>query len=261
MHQVIGPPPGTAREIPRSESAPAEFPDSIQYGLLTLKAPPDFRPDHPGAGLPNVIRYPQAGLSVALGPLLNASAWSQDTGRWAVVADNGSLHFVAVCDDERPQFPDALPGSCEPWPGSRYGAHQAAAERNAERLRFAVVPLEWTIAVRNLRHPRFAPPRPPGLELPAAVAALIQELPIDLQARATGTPGEFSLMVSQTIHITDSKGDVGGDLAAALDFLADETDQAATAIRQRLTLPASPLRGPHTRPGEVAATPVGLDVG
>lgn len=99
------------------------------------------------------------------------------------------------------------------------------------------------------------------LDVPAAVAELIQELPIDLQARGTGTPGEFALQVSQTIHITDSTGDVGGDLASALDYLADETDQAATAIRQRLTLPASPLRGPHTRPGEVAATPAGLDVG
>lgn len=126
----------------------------------------------------------------------------------------------------------------------------------AERQQaFALELLESAVWLRNLPDDE----TPPTLEVPAAVEELIDELPIGLQARGTGMPGEFALTVSQTIHIADSEGDVGGDLASALDFLAEETGTAAMAIRQRLAPSPIPLRGPHTRPSEAPAAAIELE--
>lgn len=136
--------------VPAGE-LPAEFPDNAPFGLLTVHPRKSFTPGDCRAGLPSDAPGIPGGLLPQLVPFVNGSKWSQDSTRWAVVLENGCLLLVYTFGLDRPRYPDALPRICEPCFGSKMDALQIAWQRNAERLKTAVVPREWTVVVRNLR--------------------------------------------------------------------------------------------------------------
>lgn len=216
--------------IPLPGDRPAEeFPDDAPFGLLTVRPTTAFRPGHFRDGLPSSTQGIPGGISPDLAVTINSSKWSAGATRWAVVADNASIHLIYVRGYERPTHPDALPRECEPVYGSRDEAREIAYRRNAERMQVAIVPAEWTIVVRNLRNPRFNG-SDDGVTLPHAVVDLLPELPDYLRLKASGKPGE--LLAQLWRNFTFSVGDSPArQVIAALEEIAEDILQAADRMK------------------------------
>lgn len=208
---------------------PAEFPDNAPFGLLTIRPTTAFRPSNCRDSLPSNTQGIPGGASPDIAMTINSSPWSIDADRWAVVAENAGVHLVFMRGFERPAHPDALPRECEPLFCSRDEAREVAHQRNAARLTTAIVPAEWTVVVRNLRHPRFNGLRG-GLSLPEDLDELLPGLPDCLRIKASQKPGE--LLAQLWRNFTFSVGDSPArQVIAALEEIAEDILQAADRMK------------------------------
>lgn len=219
---------------PAETVRPVEFPEDAQFALLTVQNLDGFRPGGAQCGLPSMLRSPRGGLSIELVSLINSSTWSRESGKWAVAADNGSLHMISITAAERPGQPNALPTISEPWYGEKAAAAAEASRRNAERLAVSIVPREWTIVVRNLRHPRFLGSLS-GLAVPTELVDLLPELPPSVGLKPGRKAGQFVLSLRGD-SVSTGDGDVRRELVKLLEDAAEEILNASCRLQRLIEL-------------------------
>jgi hypothetical protein len=116
-------------------------------GVVTIRNS-EWKPTKPAAIPKSMTQGLGISLSAHFAMIYNQSEMARIHRRWAVLTTRGTVMILAnIPDAERPTNPAAFP-PCVQSGMSSDAADLAAVEANGPRLQVAIIPRQWTIAVR-----------------------------------------------------------------------------------------------------------------